>query len=759
MRKENPIADIYPLSPLQQGMLFHCLYATRKEVYFEHLSFTIEGPLDAHAFKRTWAQLIERHGVLRTAFIWGRREEPLQVVFKSGKLEWHEDDWRGLETETREAHLKALLRDERAAGFDLARLPLMKFSLLRMADDTHQFVWHYHHLLLDGWSVSLLLKELFTLYDAARLGLDPGLTTPRPYGNYISWLKQQNLGEAEAHWRRVLKGFVAPTPLALAPPTASLPADEEAYRTQSICVSADTTAALRALARSRQLTLNTFMQGAMALLLGRYSGESDVVFGTTVAGRPPELEGVESMVGLFINTIPVRVRLAESQPVLSWLRELQAQQIESRSFEYSPLVAIQSWSSVPRGTPLFDSLLVFENYPTAHSARRPADDLHIHNVHAEDWSDYGLTLSAWLTTELTLRLAYDGNRFADSAIAQLLAHFRRVLEAFTDEEVAVGEVELLSSKERHRLITEWGTHTTEFPRHSTLATLFAQQVEARPSAVAVVSGDAHLTYAALAGRAYRLSRHLRRLGVGRNTRVGLCLTRGTALIEALVGIVVAGAAYVPLDPSYPLERLSFMLEDSGVGVVVTAGELAERLPSSFYGQVVCTEAEAEQMVGYSSQMPVESAGSEDVAYVSYTSGSTGVPKGVEVCQRGIVRLLCGGGYARLDESRRLLHHSPLAFDASTFEVWGALLHGGCCVLMGAGVMTTPEELGRVIGEERVTTLWLTAALLNAVVEAGAGGVLGGVEEVLAGGEALSGRHVRRAVRELGAGVHVTNGYG
>lgn len=356
------IEAAYPLAPMQQGMLFHTIYAPESGMYFEQLLYTVEQKLDVSAFLRAWQRVVDRHPILRTAFVWDNIEKPVQVVGKSVHLPHEEYDWRGLSKQEQQEKLEALLQADLLQGFKLSKAPLMRLFLLQLEEQVYPVVWSFHHLLLDGWSLSLVLKEVFAFYQAFRQGRDLHLESSRPYRDYIAWLQQQDLAAAETFWRKVLAGVRTPTPLGVDKVVTNNPEEMIKYDDQQIHLSTTATTALTSFARQHQLTVNTVVQGTWAILLSRYSGLEDVVFGTTVSGRPATLAGVESMVGLFINTLPVRVQVSPQADVLSILKQLQAHLLEMRSFEYSPLVQVQGWSEVPRGVPLFDSLVVFENY-------------------------------------------------------------------------------------------------------------------------------------------------------------------------------------------------------------------------------------------------------------------------------------------------------------------------------------------------------------------------------------------------------------
>ena len=311
--KPGDIEDLYRLSPMQEGMLFHHLYSPQSDIYFRQQSYTFHGPLNVPAFTRAWERVIERHAVLRASFFWQDLDKPVQMVSRKVATPLEHQDWRGLSEAEQDERLKALLSAEHDRSFDITRAPLMRIVLVQVADEVSHFIWSYHHLLMDGWSKYHVLREVVALYDAFCEGRDLQLGRPRPYRDYISWLKQQDKSAAEAFWRDALKDFIVPTPIGGSAQGDGTPNAESEYAEREVWLTAEATAALKTLAKQHQFTLNTLMQGAWSLLLSRYSGEEDVLFGITVSGRPASLPGVESMVGLFINTLPLRVRVPHDE--------------------------------------------------------------------------------------------------------------------------------------------------------------------------------------------------------------------------------------------------------------------------------------------------------------------------------------------------------------------------------------------------------------------------------------------------------------
>jgi hypothetical protein len=447
MQLENT-EDCYPLSPLQEGLLFHALYSPEGGEYISQIICTMRGDFKVTAFKQALQRVVQRHAALRTFFLWEGLKEPVQVVQKHLDLTWDDLDWRGLSSEAHNEQLTAYLVKEQARGFDLSRAPLMRLALIRMSDDESQFAWTYHHILLDGWSETLVSRDIISFYGALARGDDLRLPNPRPYRNYIAWLKQQDLVSAEKYWREALKGFTTATPLIPNNvPAPTQPLRKRAYYARHIRLSTDETVRLRDAARKHRLTLNTLVQGAWALVLNRYSGQQDLVFGATVSGRPPELEGVEEMVGVFINTLPVRVRVAPEIPVADWLWRLQRDQLEARQYEYSPLSRVQGWSEVKRGSQLFQSNVVFENFPVMTSSSSAANQREPGGVDFR-YLIFGkeslpLTLAVDPGSHLLLEIKYDISLFDAATIWHMSKHLETVLNALLQSNVwqqTLGEI-------------------------------------------------------------------------------------------------------------------------------------------------------------------------------------------------------------------------------------------------------------------------------------------------------------------------------
>jgi len=716
MKVEN-IQDIYELSPTQQGLLFHSLYSPESGVYFVQVCFTLQGLLNVVAFDLAWQPVVARHTALRTSFYWENLDKPLQVVHKQVNVPFVQQDWRGMAAGEQQKRLEAFLESDRKQSFDLSQAPLMRLTLIRVADDSYQLVWSKHHLILDGWSTALVFKDVVEQYQALCQGQDLPLAPSRAYGNYIAWLQQQDLSKAEKFWRQALNGIQSPTPLISLKVDIS-PDRKEEYDEQQINLSAETTAALQALARQHQLTLNTVVQGAWALLLSRYSGESDVVYGNTVSGRPVDLVGAESMVGLFINTLPVRATIDGEQSLLTWLQQLQTQLVEMRQYEYSPLVEVQGWSEVPRGVPLFESLMVFENYPVDRAVLEGQTNLEIQINSSFDNTNYPLTVTVLPGSELAIAISYDCRRFDEATITRMLGHFQTLLQRMaTAPEIPLKDLPLLTEAEKHQLLVEWNNTWAEYPQGKCIHQLFEAQVERTPDAVAVVFEDQQLTYRELNQRANQLAHHLNQLGVAPDVLVGICVERSLEMVVGLLGILKAGGAYVPLDPAYPSERLTYILNDSQASVLLTHSKLADSI-RSHGAQVVCLDTDW-GVIGTSSEENLVSAASpNNLAYVIYTSGSTGKPKGVLVNHHNVSRLFAATQpWFHFDETDVWTLFHSIAFDFSVWEIWGSLLYGGCLIVVPYWVSRDPEAFYSLLLNQRVTVLNQTPSAFRQLMQA------------------------------------------
>ena len=733
--KLNGPEDLYPLSPIQEGVLFHSLYEPQSDVYFRQFSVTMYGTLDVDAFMQAWQQVIKRHPILRTSFHWAELEKPLQAVHKHAELPLEQHDWRHLPTGEQLEQLQAFLKSNQARGLDLSTPPLMRLAIIRLAEDEYQVVWTYHNLLLDGWSKSLVVQEVLAFYHAHSQAQSISLPRSRSYRDYIAWLRRQDLSNAETFWREMLAGFSVPTPLLMGLKDVN-PLGTTGYNEQKLRLPANVTEELKTLARQHQLTLNTIAQGAWALVLSRYSGEDDIVFGITVSGRPADLAGVESMVGPFINTLPVRVNVDWDADLLPWLRDLQARQLEVRQYEFSPLAQVQGWSEV-RGKALFESIFVFENYPFDAEAGQRNEDLRITNVQSIEQTNYPLTAGAEPGPELLLHLSHDEARLSQQTIKQMLDHWANLLTGIAaDPRRLLDELPFLTNDEQQKLLVEVNNTTTAYPSDKCLHQLFEEQVTRTPHEVAAVFAEEKVTYAQLNAQANQLAHHLKDLGVGPEVLVGICMERSIEMLVALLGVLKAGGAYVPLDPDYPRDRLAFMLKDSGVRLLLTQQRLLTRLPDH-EAQVLALDDGSQQTANASIENPDRDVAADNLAYLIYTSGSTGKPKGVMISHRSVCNHLVWMQRAfPLSVKDCVPLKYSFSFDVCVLECFWPLLAGARLVIGRPGGHQDIDYLVQLMAEHKVTSIDVVPSLLEALLENPKFASNTSLRRITCGGEAL-----------------------
>ncbi|RCL26006.1 non-ribosomal peptide synthetase, partial [Pseudomonas sp. AFG_SD02_1510_Pfu_092] len=598
------IADVYPLSPMQQGMLFHTLYDPQAGNYINQLRVEVQG-LDVQRFKQAWQATLDAHDILRTGFVLaGELEQAVQLVHKAVALPCSEHDWRG--QPALQQALQALAEDERQRGFDLAGAPLLRLVLVRTGDASHHLIYTNHHILMDGWSTSRLLGEVLQRY----AGLLPPTQTTR-YRDYIGWLQGQDAALAEAFWKAQLAVLDEPTRLARA---VAGSAGGSGYGNHRVAFDREQTARIEAFARANRVTPNTLVQSAWLLLLQRCTGQASVCFGATVAGRPADLPGVEEQIGLFINTLPVIGAPRAEQRVAEWIGQVQAGNLALREFEHTPLYDVQRWAG-QGGDALFDSILVFENYPVAEALQQGAPGgLRFGDVAVQEQTSYPLTLLVELGATLSMQFSHDRTQWSDEAIGRLAGYFTNLLQALVADAGAVlGELSMLGQPEQQQMVEGWNeTHAT-YPDERSIHQLIEAQVFATPDAPALAFAEQTLTYAELNRRANQLAHKLRELGVGPDVLVGIAMERSLEMVIGLLGIVKAGGAYVPLDPEYPQDRLSYMFEDSGIALLLTQSHLHETLPIP--AGLRSLDLNTENFDGYSDANPNIAVAPLNLAYV------------------------------------------------------------------------------------------------------------------------------------------------
>ncbi|SHN30769.1 non-ribosomal peptide synthase domain TIGR01720/amino acid adenylation domain-containing protein [Pseudomonas asturiensis] len=673
------IQDIYPLAPMQQGMLFHSLFEQEAGNYINQLRVTVNG-LDVPRFKAAWQSAVDAHDVLRSSFV-SHAEQSLQVVLRQADVPFLVLDARGKP----DHWLDDWANDDRQQGFDLARGPLLRVALLQTGEDAYQLIYTSHHILMDGWSSSSLLGEVLQSYSGQVQAKQAGR-----YRDYIEWLSVQDADDSERFWTAQLAGLDEPTRLVHALKSS---ASGQGHADYVQLIDADGTRRLSEFAREQRVTLNTLVQSAWLLVLQRYTGQSSVTFGATVAGRPADLPGVEEQLGLFINTLPVIASPRPEQTVADWVQQVQAKNLALREHEHTPLYDIQRWARTG-GEALFDTILVFENYPMSEALQRAPDGLTFSELRNQEQAHYPLTLVVEAADVLSVRFSYDRQHFNAETVAQLAAHFDCLLHNLSAEPSAcLGQLSLP---------VDWTQTVQVWPTHQCAHQRFETQAAQTPQAIALSLGTEQLSYEQLNHRANQVAHKLREQGVGPDVRVGLAAERSLDMIVGLLAILKAGGAYVPLDPDYPQDRLSFLMQDSGIELLLTQAAVLDRLPVPANVQCLLIDASLD---GYSTENLINHTTPDNLAYVIYTSGSTGTPKGTLLAHHNLMRLFAATDhwFAFSEQDVWTLFHS-FAFDFSVWEIFGALLHGGRLVIVPRDTSRSPEDFHALLIEQQVTVL-------------------------------------------------------
>ena len=736
------LEDLYPLSPMQQGMLFHTLYEPQVGAYISQLRLDIGG-LDIERFTRAWQAAVERHDSLRSSYHWQGLDTAHQAIARQVAL-----PLQVLEaTDT-----DALADAERAQGFELGMAPLFRLKLVRTGADAWHLIHTSHHILMDGWSNAQLLAEVIQHYAA-------GQPLPVPagqYRDYLGWLQQQSATAGEQFWKAALAPLQAPTLLAeaLRPPVDATGSEEH-----RLTLDCRATQHLADFARQHKVTLNTLLQAAWSLLLQRYTGQDCVVFGATVAGRSAPLPGIEQQLGLFINTLPLVCAMKPDQTVSQWLGELQGLNLAMREFEHVPLYDIQGWAG-QQGAALFDSLLVFENFPVAQALKQGAPaGLSFANLHNHERTHYPLTLGIELGEGLGLEFSYDAARFSATQIAQLSANLQHLLmQLVASPEAALGSLELLDVDGQNAVLAISQPPAVELSTTLLAHQQIAAQAAATPDALALQVDGHSLSYGQLDAQADHLAQRLIDNGAGPGKRVGLAVRRGPQLIVSLLAVLKSGAAYVPLDPKYPTERLAYMIEDSRLDVLLHESGLLEDVPNVQRLTLEDTTTPVGAKLAREEARPA----AEDLAYIIYTSGSTGQPKGVAITHAAL-REFCqtAADYSRLSPTDRVLQFATFSFDGFVEQCFPAFCVGATLIMRGDDLWDA-GRLATEIVEQGVTVADLPAAYWFLLARECASGVvpsLGDLRQVHVGGEAMSVEGLRLWHQAGLSHVRLLNTYG
>ena len=734
-KKEN-VMDMYFLSPMQQGMLYHHLLNPGQKEYFQQLSFDLKGELDIGLLELSFNKLIERHEVLRTNFVYEKTKQPVQIVFRERTCNIQFSDISSCRDATEKmVRIEEYLDGDREKGFDLSRDPLVRMAVLGVDHEEYKIIVSFHHIIMDGWCIGIFLEEIFEIYKTVKEGIHKELPMASPYSKYIQWLEKQDSNVASEYWKDYVKGYEQ---LAALPQNSISDAGErDGQQEIHFNIGHELLKRIECLAVSKSVTVNTVLQTAWGILLQSYNNTDDVVFGTVISGRIPQIPGVERMLGLLINTIPVRVKSVKNESFSELLESAQQSLLECEKYGYYPIYEIQS--GLESKQELLNHIFIFENYPfskyTGKLGKKQGFD--ISNMKLWEKTNYDFTIEIIPGNGLDLKINYNPAVYSHNIITSIYSHMLQILKTVTENpEVLLGEIDILPCCKRKQLLVDFNSTQTEYDRDRTIHELFHAQAGKTPDEKALILGNEFMTYRELDEKTNRLAKKLQEKGVGREVIVGLTTTRSIEMIVGIIGILKAGGAYLPIDPGYPRDRVLYMLEDSKAGILLTEGKLAEEL--GFSGEIIdlkSIEAYSEDAANITSESTPDS-----LAYVIYTSGSTGRPKGVMLEHRSVINFIKGiTDIIDFASGKTIVCITTLSFDIFVLETLLPLTCGLRVVIADERQQMEPEALRQLIMENRAEMLQTTPSRMQMILnDAENTDFIGGLKEIMLGGEAFPG---------------------
>ena len=745
MSKNEMIKDIYSLTPMQEGMLFDWISNKHSETYFEQLVMDIDGDIEIDVLDRAINLLIERHDVLRSIFLFEKLNKPQQVVLNAKKIKVDFEDLSNLEEDNQLKVIEEILQNDRNNGFDLTKDILVRMKLVKFSKKS-KLIFSFHHIILDGWSLAILVKELLEVYNKIKkqekIIFDK---EPLPFKDYIQWLKKRNKEESLTFWRDYLAEYGAT--MTWPEEEASLPAQHDEC---TFYIDKDLTFRLKKLAEDKHITIGLLIQGLWGILLQKYNNTNDVVFGIVVSGRNIEIKNIEDRIGIFINTLPFRVKCNQDTTFNSLFHDLQQEFIDLLNYQNLSLSEInyENFNSSK-----IKSILAFENYPMDQMVDElNNDNLNIRSLKVIEKTNYPFTLTVVPGETLEFKLTYNSLVFNKKQISDIEAHFKNIInEILNNNNVLIKDIEILSTKEKEKIIKEFNNTKTNYPQEKTTVEIFEEQVKKNPQNIAVECKNEQLTYQELNERSNQMAHFLRKKGVKPSESIGLIVERSIDTIVGILGILKAGASYLPLEADYPIDRIQFMLEDSETQIILGHSSFKEKIPEgkAFIEMERLNLKDEEGNNLTHVNMPT------DTIYTIYTSGSTGNPKGSIIQHKSVIRLVKNTNYIDIQKEDKILQLSNYAFDGSVFDIFGALLNGATLVLISKEELLSMEILGEIIEEKGISIFFITTALFNSLIDLNLS-CLKNVRKILFGGERVSLKHIQKAFDTYGPGklVHV-----
>lgn len=703
MFKKTDVKDIYSLSPMQEGMLFHYGLDKKSSAYFEQTSFTLEGYVDVKVFEETFNKIIKKYDVLRTIFTYRKTKKPRQIVLKNRESKIYYKDICHLEKEAKHTFIEKYKNIDIEKGFDLERDIPMRISILKISESTYKVVWSFHHIIMDGWCLGIVIKDFFDMYKKLKNKENILFESARPYSSYIKWIEKQDKEEGINYWENYLQSYEEQ---AVVPKIKRVEVDKYQSKDYTFNLTKELTQRLRRIARRNNVTVNTIFQAAWGALLCRYNNTEDVVFGSVVSGRPSEIPEVENMVGLFINTVPIRIRYNDEDTFSDIINSVQREIIVSDKYNYIPLAEIQANCEVKQG--LIDHIIAFENYPLDEGINRlnNRDELGFSIGEAENFeqTNYDFAITVMPKEEIVIKLKYNSLVYDEDYIRKVGNHIFNTLNQITvNPQLKMKEIEILAEKERMEILKDFNNTSVEYPRDKTIQKLFEEQVERTPDNTAVVFEDEKLTYRELNEKANSLARKLRKNGVKSESIVGIVVEPSMEMITGIMAVLKAGGSYLPIDSNYPKDRIKYMLEDSNVHILLTQNRLTEKL--KFEGKII--DLEDIEIYGENNQNLEIINKSTDLAYVIYTSGSTGRSKGVMIEHRSLVNLCAWHNhYYSVSSLDKASKYAGFGFDASVWEIFPYLTIGASLYIIPKDIRLDIKKINDFFEDNKITIAFL-----------------------------------------------------
>ncbi|MFS0553782.1 amino acid adenylation domain-containing protein [Brevibacillus sp. 179-C9.3 HS] len=705
---KEQVQDMYLLTPMQEGMLFHALLDEEHNSHLVQMSITIQGDLDVGLFTNSLEVLVERYDVFRTLFLHEKLKQPLQVVLKERPIPIQFHDLSAYNEQQKQQQYAQYKSEDQEKTFHLAKDPLMRVAIFQMTKHDYQIIWSFHHILMDGWCFSIIFDDLLSVYLSLQNKTTISLEPVQPYSHFIKWLEKQDKQASLAYWREYLEHYEQQTSLPKTGKPSSKAFQPAQYR---FVLNRTLTKQLLAIATQNQVTLPTAIQTIWGILLQKYNSSDDVLFGSVVSGRPTEIVGIDKMVGLFINTIPFRIQSKKGQTFSDLLLDVHQRTLQTQPYEHVPLYDIQNDSILKQD--LIDHLMVIENYPLVEALQKKARDQQVGftiiDVEMFEPTNYDMTVMVMPKEEIAMRFDYNAARFDEEVVQKMVGHINQVAACVANNpNVDLQQITLLTESEKQQLLAKNQETSAAYPA-KTIHELFSEQVEKTPDQVAIVFGDQHLTYRELEEKSNQLARFLRAKGIAADSLVGTMMDRSIEMIVGILGILKAGGAFVPIDPELPEDRIVYMLDHSGIRLVVTQHHLLEKVTTST--ETIDINASA---IWEESNASVDTINHpDDLFYIIYTSGTTGKPKGVMLEHKNMTNLMhFTFSHTNIDFHEKVLQYTTCSFDVCYQEIFSTLLSGGQLYLITNEMRRHVEKLFAFIQEKQISTLSLPVSFLK-----------------------------------------------